>query len=88
MHLLELAPDLVSLEFDPGEMPVVRQRLARLGRVSEARHASYSVLTVAGEQFLHENEWGDPCLIAQSAAGSALLRFVAVAAEQPDRLAS
>jgi hypothetical protein len=86
MRLLELSSDLVSLEFGTAEVAAVKARLGRLGMVTIARRATYDLITVAGEEFLFQNEWDEPCLIARSPAGSALLRFVAVADAPPQHL--
>ena len=86
MKLLEIAPNLLSLEFASGETEAVRSRLGRLGRVVVRREATFDLWQVAGEEFVQDNDWDQPCLIARTAAGSALLRFVAPENE-PVRLA-
>lgn len=87
MNLLDIGPDLLSLEFGSTRIPLVLEQLGRFGRMSVARYATSDVLTVAGEDFIHQSELDEPCLIAPTAASNALLRFVA-AAEYPVRLAS
>lgn len=77
MQLLDLATGAVSLEFSPKEKPEVMVRLRQFGRVSLRREATYDVLSIGGEQLTYVDEWDEPCLIAETTGGKALLVAVA-----------
>ena len=74
MKLLQLPKGMVSLEFPPSERDDLMRRLALLGSVKRQRHASHEKVSVGAVQFIHEDEWDEPCLISTSVAGADLLR--------------
>lgn len=85
MNILPLASDRLSLEFGPAELDAVLAGLRKHGRLRREARASYDLLSVAGEQFVLMNDWGEPCLIAKTANGDAMLRELAGAtADRPD----
>jgi hypothetical protein len=72
--LLALSDGRSSLELSPEDSAAVREAVAALfGGIAERLSASYSTVTFAGESFLMEWEWDEPCLIATNARGSELL---------------
>ncbi|MEJ7926570.1 hypothetical protein WG908_07350 [Sphingobium sp. AN641] len=72
--LLALPSGGSSLEFAPEDTAAVREVIAALfGGIAERLSASYSTVAFAGESFLLEWEWDEPCLIATNARGSELL---------------
>ena len=74
MKLLELRKGVVSLEFLPSERDKLVRRLERFGTVKRRTQASYDMISVGTVQFIHQDEWDEPCLISTSAEGSDLLR--------------
>src|SRR5947209_959031 len=73
MRLIELKPRL-SLEFTPAERNVVWRRLRKFGRPTYERFASADRISVAGEQFVLMDDWGEYALISLSEAGDTILR--------------
>ena len=70
--------DRLSLEMDAAGLQAVRSYVKRTyPTVTTETAATYSRISFGGSEFLHENEWNDPCLISQTAEGDALLRSVA-----------
>ncbi|GGA40463.1 hypothetical protein [Sphingomonas psychrolutea] len=76
MQLLELPSGMVSLEYAAQDQVEVSARLKTLAAVSVTNHATYSEVKVGDEAFLHMSDWDEPCMIAQSEAGNAILRRV------------
>lgn len=76
MKVLELPSGMISLEYDVMERAEVRARLEAIANVLVFRHLTYAEVKVGREAFLHMADWDEPCLIAQSAAGNAILRRV------------
>lgn len=77
MKLLELDHGRVSLEFDAGEWAEVQSRLSAFGAVARQPQAAYDLIRVGGEEFVLADDWEEPCLLAKTAAGSAMLRQLA-----------
>jgi hypothetical protein len=86
MRLLDLGGDRASLEFATAEWPIVRAGLARLGTVSVLHEPTYDLLRIQGETLLSMNEWDEPCLIAETQAGIAILE--ALAGDRIDQVAA
>lgn len=66
------------MEFAPDELTDVCRAIDEAyaeRRVDQC--ATYQRWTFGGETFLFENEWDEPCLIAQSAQGVVMLREIA-----------
>lgn len=88
MKLLLLAPERLSLEFEPGEFAVVQSRLRWAARKMNAParivrrpHHSYESFWVNEHEFILMADFGESCLISTSLAGDALLQ----AAMRPTR---
>jgi len=72
--LLSLPEGTSSLEFAPDDLESVQQAISHLfGKVSSELRGSYSRIAFGGENFLFEQEWDAPCLIASTEGGSLLL---------------
>ncbi len=68
----------LSLEMDAAGLIAVKSYLERtFPDTTAAASATYSRIRFGGSEFLHENEWDDPCLLSQTPAGDSLLRSVA-----------
>lgn len=66
-----------SLEMDPEGLEAVRAHLERTYPDLKTRGAGIVTLVrFAGSEFIFENEWDEPCLLAQTAEGDDLLRAV------------
>ena len=76
MTLLELPSGMVSLEYAVAEQAEVDRRLGAIAKVSVLDHITYALVQVGDESFVHMADWDEPCLIAQSARGNAILRRV------------
>ena len=78
VKLLLLSDGNSSLEFTPDELERVRQIIFELfGASSSEDSPTYSRVTVAGETFLFEHGWDEPCLIATGREASRMLAQIA-----------
>lgn len=76
--LLPLEAGGCALEFDTGDIDSVRDRLReRFGAPRVEHHPFHIVYKFKRADLLFQNEWDDPCLIASSEEGVAMLRAVA-----------
>jgi hypothetical protein len=76
--LLPPSNGMSSLEFAPANLDAVRQAISDLfGEATNELRASHSRIAFGGETFLFEQEWDEPCLIADTEAGSQMLKQVA-----------
>ncbi|WP_176590068.1 hypothetical protein [Sphingobium sp. EM0848] len=74
ISLLPLPKGNASLEFAPADLANVREAISALfGPVLSDVQPTYARLTFGGETFLFEQEWDEPCLIAQNEAGTLML---------------
>lgn len=72
--LLPLPNGSASLEFAPDDLTDVYEAISSLfGPMLRDVQPTYVRLTFGGETFLFEQEWDEPCLIAQSEAGTPML---------------
>jgi hypothetical protein len=72
--LLHLEDGKVSLEFASAKLPDVRKLITRnWGNPDIVQHVDHVRITIAGHEFIYQNEWDDPCLISVTLAGSQLL---------------
>lgn len=72
--LLSLPDGTSSLEFAPDDLEAVRQVISHLfGKATSELRGSYARIAFGGENFLFEQEWDAPCLIASTKGGSLLL---------------
>jgi hypothetical protein len=72
--LLPLSGGALSLELDEDDLDAVSAYIA--AHFSKGGKTVYPTLTVynfGGCDFVFQNEWGDPCLIADSEEGRAIL---------------
>ena len=75
--LLSLSNGLLSLEFETSDISSVAAVIRLLfGEVSSQQIPTATRYTFGGCRFLFQNEWDDPCLIAQSVEGNELLRQI------------
>jgi hypothetical protein len=74
MQILELATGNVSLEFRPDEAGEVFRRLESFGKIRRSKGVVHDLITIGDIEFVHYFEWDEPCLIAASETGTALLR--------------
>ena len=73
--LLACDNDILSLEFEPDDMDVVRAAIVRqFGALAVDRRVISSEVHFGGESFTFQNEWDDPCLITSTDGGRAMLR--------------
>lgn len=77
MQVLELSTGNVSLEFEPDETGEVFRRLESFGKLKRTKHVVHDLIRLGDLEFVHYFEWDDPCLIANSSKGSAVLRTLA-----------
>ncbi|CAA9532876.1 MAG: hypothetical protein AVDCRST_MAG31-2561 [uncultured Sphingomonas sp.] len=77
MQILTLDNGGASLEFTARETPAVLESLKRAGAVRSEQGACYDAFSLAGEQIVFYFEWDEPCLIANTPGGVALLRRLA-----------
>lgn len=78
VSLLELKEGGCSLEFAVEDIDLVRKALsARYGSPKVTKHAVLTVYTFGETGLTFQNEWDDPCLIASTPDGEAMLRAVA-----------
>lgn len=67
----------LSLEFETSDLEAVRLYInQRYGGMDSKAAGIAAIVTLAGEDFTFQNEWDDPCLIAHSIKGDALLRAI------------
>lgn len=77
MEILELTTGNVSLEFRPDETSDVFRRLETFGEVHRSKGVVHDLVRVGDVELIHYFEWDEPCLIAASESGSAMLRKMA-----------
>lgn len=78
VSLLGLKEGGCSLEFAVEDLDRVRTALsARYGRPTVTKHAVLTIYTFGQTELTFQNEWDDPCLIASTPDGEAMLRAVA-----------
>lgn len=66
---------VLSLEFEPGDMHIVRAAIVRqFGALTVERRVVSSEVHFGGESFTFQNEWDDPCLITSTESGRTILR--------------
>lgn len=83
MHVLDLAGGGASLEFAPEHAAEVIQSLHRFGPVQRTQGAVHDVIEVSNEQIIFYSDWDEPCLIASSVRGVAILRQLAAELAHP-----
>ena len=76
MYLLDLSNGGASLEFSPGEAAAVMARSRAMGEVTVRHEATFDVLSIGSEEITYLDEWDQPCLIAGTPSGRALLATV------------
>lgn len=68
----------LSLGTDPEGYKAVRNYIERAYPEMTTKTAgTYTRGRFGGAEFLHENEWDDPCLLSQTLAGDELLKGIA-----------
>lgn len=73
--LLDLPDGHLSLEFETADVPAVRALIRdRYGPPDVEQGVALSVLRFGGAEFVFQNEWDDPCLIASTIEGDRILR--------------
>ena len=78
IDLIGLGDGGVSLEFDTADFPIVRDRLVALfGPYTAEWVIDYAVIDIGGERLILDDEWDDPCLLATTPRGNAMLRTIA-----------
>jgi len=78
VSLLPLTTGGCSLEFDTGDIDRVREYLRqRFGAPRVEHHPFHIVYKFRQADLLFQNEWDDPCLIASTEDGVAMLRLAA-----------
>lgn len=74
-RLLTCDNGVLSLEFEPVDMDVVRAAIVRqFGALTVERRVVSSEVHFGGESFTFQNEWDDPCLITSTESGRTILR--------------
>lgn len=74
-RLLSCDNDVLSLEFEPGDMDTVRAAIVqRFGALTVERRVISSEVHFGGESFTFQNEWDDPRLITSTQSGRTILR--------------
>jgi hypothetical protein len=72
--LLRLSSGHYSLEFETADLPALSSAIEqRYGLPEKQQYATLAVYRFGGCSFTFQNEWDDPCLIASSAEGDAIL---------------
>lgn len=75
IELLELQDGGASLEFEEADIAAVLDAAhARFGRLEVERDVLHAVYRFGGCAFILQNEWDDPCLIAEGPEGVEILR--------------
>lgn len=74
MQILELATGNVSLEFRPDETGEVFRRLESFGKIRRSKGVVHDLIKIGDIELVHYFEWDEPCLIAASDKGTAILR--------------
>lgn len=78
VSLLELKEGGCSLEFALVDIDRVRRALtARYGNPKITKQPVLTIYTYGRTELTFQNEWDDPCLVASTPAGEAMLRTVA-----------
>jgi len=73
--LLPLSNGHSSLEFAPSDLPSVAAAIRdRYGEPDRRLHPACAEYRFGGCSFTFQNDWDEPCLIAGSAEGDAILR--------------
>ena len=73
--LLPCDDNLLSLEFEPSDLDIVRAAIVRhFGAITVERARSFLEVRFGGESFTFQNEWDEPCLITSTASGREILR--------------
>jgi hypothetical protein len=75
--LLELNGGMASLEISESDIAIVKQLIIEMWGVPKVtRHPACDSLEFAGESFTFQNDWNDPCLIADTNGGREILRIL------------
>lgn len=75
--LLPLSNGHYSLEFELSDMPAVAAAIRdRYGEPSKRQYPTSADYSFGGSHFTFQNEWDDPCLIAGSDEGDAILKVL------------
>lgn len=75
IELLELQDGGTSLEFEEADIAAVLDVAhARFGKLEVERHVLHAIYRFGGCEFIFQNEWDDPCLIAGGPEGVEILR--------------
>jgi hypothetical protein len=78
VSLLWLNDGSCSLEFEPSDIDRVSTVLsAQYGKPKIERYPTLTVYTFSNASLTFQSEWDDPCLIASSAEGIAMLETLA-----------